>query len=90
MNQAQPSPSNAFLNIMQTHDAGEICNELADAMRECVHAVEASGKSATIEARQMMFSYHPVAPHLIIQDAVKGVLDGIREKLPAIPLFIGG
>lgn len=26
-----PAPSNAFLQVMQTHDGGEVCNELADA-----------------------------------------------------------
>lgn len=43
-----PAPSNAFLQIMQTHDGGEICNELAEAMRDCVLAVELSDKAATL------------------------------------------
>lgn len=44
-----PAPSNAFLQIMQTHDGGEVCNELAEAMRACVQAVALTGKPATID-----------------------------------------
>ena len=43
-----PAPSNAFLHVMQTHDGGEVCNELADAMRECVESVSHTGKPATL------------------------------------------
>ncbi len=43
-----PAPSNAFLQLLQTHAAGEVCNELADAMRECVQAVALTGKAATV------------------------------------------
>lgn len=46
-----PAPSNAFLQVMQTHDGGEVCNELAEAMREATQAVGLSGKAATIEFR---------------------------------------
>lgn len=46
-----PAPSNAFLQVMQTHDGGEVCNELADAMREATAAVVLSGKASTIELR---------------------------------------
>ena len=47
--QQAPAPSNAFLQVMQTHDGGEICNELADAMREATQAVTLSGKASTVE-----------------------------------------
>lgn len=47
--QQAPAPSNAFLQVMQTHDGGEICNELADAMREATQAVVLSGKASTVE-----------------------------------------
>lgn len=43
-----PAPSNAFLQVLQTHDGGEVCNELADAMRECSAAVALSGKPASL------------------------------------------
>lgn len=46
-----PSPSNAFLQVMQTHDGGDVCNELADAMREATAAVVMSGKASTIELK---------------------------------------
>ena len=46
-----PSPSNAFLQVMQTHEGGEVCNEMADAMREATAAVVLSGKASTIEFR---------------------------------------
>lgn len=47
--QTGPAPSNAFLQVMQTHDGGEVCNELADAMREATAAVVLSGKASTVE-----------------------------------------
>lgn len=53
-----PAPSNAFLQLMQTHDGGEICNELAEAMRECVTSVALTGKAATIE---MKVKFSPAA-----------------------------
>jgi len=43
-----PAPSNAFLQVMQTHDGGMVCDELADAMRECVEAVGLTGKAASL------------------------------------------
>jgi len=43
-----PAPSNAFLQLLQTHAAGEVCNELADAMRQCVVAVALTGKGASL------------------------------------------
>ncbi len=46
-----PAPSNAFLQILQTHEGGEVCNELADALREASTAVVLSGKASTIELR---------------------------------------
>lgn len=47
-NDEGPAPSNAFLQVMQTHDGGTVCDELADAMRECVEAVGMTGKAATL------------------------------------------
>ncbi len=46
-----PRPSNAFLQVMQTHDGGEVCNELAEAMREATQSVGLTGKAASIELR---------------------------------------
>lgn len=46
-----PSPSNAFLQVMQTHNGGDVCDELADAMREATAAVVMSGKASTIELK---------------------------------------
>lgn len=43
-----PSPSNAFLQVLQQHGGGEVCNELAEAMRACVEAVGLTGKPATL------------------------------------------
>ncbi len=39
------------MQILQTHDGGEVCNELADALREASTAVQLSGKASTIELR---------------------------------------
>lgn len=47
-NEDGPTPSNAFLQVMQTHDGGMVCDELADAMRDCVEAVARTGKAATL------------------------------------------
>jgi len=46
-----PAPSNAFMQVLQTHDGGDVCNELADAMREATAAVVLSGKASTIELK---------------------------------------
>ncbi len=46
--QTGPAPSNAFLQVKQTHDGGMVCDELADAMRECVEAVGHTGKAASL------------------------------------------
>ncbi len=46
--QSGPAPSNAFLQVLQTHDGGEVCNELADAQRACIEAVSLAGKAAAI------------------------------------------
>jgi hypothetical protein len=43
-----PAVSNAFLQVLQTHDGGMVCDELADAMRECVESVGHTGKPATL------------------------------------------
>ena len=41
-----PVPSNTFLQVLQTHDGGMVCDELADAMKLCVEAVAMTGKAA--------------------------------------------
>ncbi len=41
-----PAPSNAFIRVLQVHGGGEACNELADALRRAVEAVERVGKPA--------------------------------------------
>lgn len=42
-----PGPSNAFVRVLQIHGKGEVCNLMADAMRECIEAVTLTGKAAT-------------------------------------------
>ena len=55
---AGPAPSNAFLQVLQTHDGGEVLNELADAQRKCLEAVAMTGKPATVT---LTFKYTPAA-----------------------------
>jgi hypothetical protein len=43
-----PPPSNAFVRVLQTHAKGEMCNELAEAQRQCIEAVTLTGKPATM------------------------------------------
>ena len=53
-----PAPSNAFMQVLQTHDGGDVCNELADAMREATAAVVLSGKASTASST-------PISPSTI-------------------------
>lgn len=39
------------MTVLQTHEGGEVLNELTDAMRECVTAVALSGKAASFDLR---------------------------------------
>jgi len=43
---ANPKRSNAFLQLLQVHAKGQMCDELADALRTMVDAVEQTGKPA--------------------------------------------
>jgi hypothetical protein len=42
-----PKRSNAFLQLLQVHDKGQMCDALADALRAMVDAVERTGKPAS-------------------------------------------
>lgn len=70
-----PAPSNAFLQVMQTHDGGEVCNELADAQRQCIEAVALAGKGATIT---LVIGYLPAA-----KGAFAVAFSKPKVKLPA-------
>lgn len=53
-----PAPSNAFMQVLQTHDGGEVLNKLADAQRQCLEAVQLAGKAASIT---ITIAYAPAA-----------------------------
>lgn len=55
---AEGPPSNAFLHVLQHHNDGEALAELADAMRECITAVQTVGKPARL---QISVTFAPAA-----------------------------
>lgn len=42
-----------------------------------------------IASRQLLFWYETIQPHVIVRDAVKGILEQVRERVKA-PVLIGG
>lgn len=71
-----PAPSNAFMQVLQTHDGGEVLNELADAQRKCLEAVAMTGKPASVT---LAFKYVPAA-----KGAFAVAFSEPKVKLPAM------
>jgi hypothetical protein len=76
LNPDVPAPSNAFMQVLQTHDGGEVLNELADAQRQCLEAVALTGKAASVT---LTLKYTPAA-----KGAFAVAFGEPKVKLPAM------
>lgn len=83
-----PGPSNAFVRVLQIHGKGEVCNLMADAMRECIEAVTLTGKpaAATLKVKFLpaakgayAIEFAPVAVKLPQAEAVRSLWYGDDE-----------
>lgn len=70
-----PQVSNAFVHVLQTHEGGAVCNDLADAMRACVQAVMETGKPASLTLAVKFLPTGKLGSALIVQPSV-------NQKLP--------
>lgn len=67
------SPSNSIITVLTEQRNGEAMQEASEKLRDCINAVDATGKDATLTIK---FTFSPSRASAII------VSDDIKTKLP--------